>query len=196
MFVAPLAEFLRRHPRVTVEWRLQDEARDLIGAGIDCAIQVGEPSDPSVVAIKLSEVARFVVAAPSVLQGLPPPQDPAALANLPWLALRPYYRNEVTLSDTHSSETRQFPIRPVLGTDSLYALRSAARLGLGACIASAWLLQEDLAQGRLLHLAPRWRAAPLPVYLVYPHARHYPARLRHFVALMRERVPAVIDRAG
>lgn len=102
----------------------------------------------------------------------------------------------MTLSDPASGETRRIAIRPVLGTDSLYALRSAARLGLGACIASAWLLQEDLAQGRLVHLAPRWRAAPLPVYLVYPHARHYPSRLRQFVALMRERVPAVIGGAG
>lgn len=88
MFVAPLAEFLRRHPRVTVEWRLQDEARDLMAAGIDCAIQVGEPSDPSVVAIRLSEVPRIVVAAPSVLNGAPPREHPDGLASLPWLALR------------------------------------------------------------------------------------------------------------
>jgi DNA-binding transcriptional LysR family regulator len=176
-FVAPLTDFLRRCPRVT---------------GIDCAIQVGEPTDPAVVATRLSEVPRIVVAAPSVLGGGPIPEDAAELAALPWLALRTYYRTEVTLTQPESGQTRRIAIRPRVSTDSLYALRSAALLGLGACIGSAWLLAEDIARGRLLHLAPGWQAAPLPVYLSYPQARHYPSRLLHFVATMREAVPAAM----
>ncbi len=191
-FVAPLTDFLRRCPRVTVEWLLLDELRDFIGAGIDCAIQVGEPTDPAVVATRLSEVPRIVVAAPSVLGGGPIPEDAAELAALPWLALRTYYRTEVTLTQPESGQTRRIAIRPRVSTDSLYALRSAALLGLGACIGSAWLLAEDIARGRLLHLAPGWQAAPLPVYLSYPQARHYPSRLLHFVATMREAVPAAM----
>ena len=190
--VAPLAQFLRRHPLVTVEWLLQDDVRDFIAAGIDCAIQVGEPSDPAVVAIKLSEVPRIVAAAPAVLQGGAVPTDAAELAALPWLALQTYYRNELLLTHGPSGQTQRLAIRPRVSTDSLYALRSAALLGLGACVASAWLLQEDLAAGRLLHLAPQWQAAPLPVYLVYPHARFYPSRLLRFVEMMRDAVPAAI----
>jgi DNA-binding transcriptional LysR family regulator len=44
---------------------------------------------------------------------------------------------------------------------------------------------DDIAQGRLLHLAPQWRAAPLPVWLVYPQARFYPTRLRRFLDVIR-----------
>jgi DNA-binding transcriptional LysR family regulator len=77
-----------------------------------------------------------------------------------------------------------------MSTDSLFAMRSAAVSGLGACIVSAWLVSDDIAQGRLLHLAPHWRAAPLPLYLVYPHARFYPARLRRFVEVMRDAIPS------
>ena len=46
--------------------------------------------------------------------------------------------------------------------------------------------------GRLLRLAPHWQAAPLPVSLVYPYARFYPARLRQFVEVMRAAMPGVI----
>lgn len=191
-FVGPLAEFLRDHPRVSVEWLLQDDVRDFIAAGIDCAIQVGEPTDPAVVAIKLAEVPRIVAAAPSVLGTAAMPEDSAGLAALPWLALRTYYRNELSLTHDVTGETRRIAIRPRVSTDSLYAMRSAAVLGLGACVGSTWLLSDDLAQGRLVHLAPHWRAAPLPVYLTYPHARFYPSRLLRFVAKMRELVPAVI----
>lgn len=190
--IGPLVEFLRRYPSVAVEWQLRDETQSLIAEGIDCAIQVGEVTDPAVVAIRLSEVQRIAVGAPSLIAGGPVPQDAAELARLPWLALRTYYRNDVSLKHSGTGEARHFAIRPRMSTDSLYAMRTAAVSGLGACIVSAWLVSDDLAQGRLLHLAPHWRAAPLPVYLVYPHARFYPARLRRFVDAMRDAMPAVV----
>jgi DNA-binding transcriptional LysR family regulator len=191
-FVKPLAEFLHRYPRVTVEWLLKDDVRDFIAAGIDCALQAGEPADPGVVAIKLSEVPRIVVAAPSLVDGARVPEDAASLAALPWLALRTYYRNEVRLTHEVTGETMRFPIRPRMSTDNLFALRSAARAGLGIGIGSAWMLWDDIEQGRLVHLAPHWRAPSLPLYLVYPHAQFYPSRLLRFIAAMRASVPATL----
>ena len=193
LFVGPLARFLNDYPRVSVEWLLMDDVRDFIGSGIDCAIQVGEPNDAGVVAVRLSEVPRFVVAAPSVLGGADVPDDPEALAALTWLALRTYYRNELSLTHTVTGETRRIAIRPRISTDNLYALRSAALLGMGACVSSSWLLTDDLAQRRLVHLAPQWQASPLPVYLIYPYAQFYPSRLVRFAAMMREAVPQLIE---
>ena len=183
--VAPRAESLARHPRVNVEWLLHDRRPDFIAEGIDCAIQVGEIDDQSVVAIRLAEVPRIVVAAPALAARLPATQAPGDLARLPWLAMRPYYRGEVELSAIIDGTAARFPIAPRMSTDSLYALRTAALMGVGAAIASAWLVGEDIAQGRLVHLAPQWRATPLPVWLVYPKARFYPARLRRFLEVMR-----------
>lgn len=191
-FVHPLADFLRAHRRVSVEWLLIDEVQDFVAAGIDCAVRVGEPTDPSSVAIKLAEIPRIVIGSPQVLDGRPPPTDPTGLAALPWLALRTFYRDEIVLTHARSGQSRRIAIRPRVSTDSLYALRSAALLGLGVGLGSAWLLGEDIEQGRLLHLAPDWRAAPLPVYLVYPHARFYPSRLLHFVAAMRAAIPNLV----
>lgn len=185
-FVEPLAVFLRAHPRVTVEWLLQDDTRDFIRSGIDCAIQVGVPTDPAVVAIRIGEVPRIVVAAPGVLAGAPVPAEAAQLASLPWLALRTYYRNEVALTHGQTGKECRFGIQPRVSTDSLYALRSACLLGLGAAIGSSWLLADDIAAGRLVHLAPAWQAAPVPVYLAYPQAQFHPSRLLRFVAAMRD----------
>lgn len=189
--IGPLADCLRRSPRMSVEWLLHDRTPDFVAEGIDCAIHVGEVHDPSVVALRLGEVPRIVVAAPEVLGGSPRPTQPAELARLPWLALRTFYRDEVVLTHAETGETARFPIRPRLSTDSLYALRSAAVMGVGAGLASSWVLAEELAAGRLLHLAPQWRAAPLPVYLVYPPARFYPAKLRRFIDIMRAALPRV-----
>ncbi|AFE11012.1 LysR family transcriptional regulator [Corallococcus coralloides DSM 2259] len=192
LLVAPLTEYLGRYPRVSVEWLLHDRPVDFIADGIDCAIHVGEVQDPSVVASRVAEVPRIVVAAPSVLAGGPVPEHPDALARLPWLSLRTFYRNEIALTHVATGEVQPIVFQPRVSTDSLYALRSAAVKGLGVCVGSSWVLQEDLQRGRLLHLVPRWQAAPLPMFLIYPAARFHPARLRRFVEWMRERIPAAL----
>ncbi|RYF20520.1 MAG: LysR family transcriptional regulator, partial [Comamonadaceae bacterium] len=179
--IAPLMAYLRRYPDVSVEWMLHDRRPDFVAEGIDCAIQVGGVDDPSVVAIRLAEVPRIVLASPALMAGRGVPQHAQDLQQLPWLALSTFYQREVTLTHQTSGEACTFAINPRMATDSLYALRSAALSGLGACIASAWIVDSEVRRGELLHLVPTWLAAPLPVYLVYPHARFYPARLRVFL---------------
>lgn len=190
--VGPLATFLARHPQVTVEWLLHDTTPDFIAEGIDCAIHVGEVVLPSVVAIRLGEVLRIVVAAPTLAPGGAELARPEPLAGLPWVAFAPYYRHEVRLRRGHDEEYA-LAIQPRLITDSLYALRSAALRGVGAAIASAWAVRDDLARGALVHLAPDWHASAIPVYLIYPYARFYPAKLRRFVEVMRDGIAADPD---
>lgn len=190
--IAPLASYLQRYPGMTVDWLLHDRTPDFIAQGIDCAIRVGKILDPSVIALPLGEVPRIVVASPAVLGNAPIPAQPEELALLPWVALSTFYSSEVTLTHQSTNKEARFAIRPRMTTDSLYALRSAALMGVGAALASEWLMGEDLAAGRLLKLAPEWRAPPLPVYLIYPPARFYPARLRRFIDIMREAVPQAI----
>jgi len=187
--VVPLADYLQRNPGVSVEWLLHDMQPDFISQAIDCAIQVGEVDDAGLVAVKLWDVPRIVVASPALLEGRPPPTHASELADLPWLALRTYYRTEITLTHAHSGELSRIAIRPRMSTDSLYALRSAALLGLGACIASTWVVADDIAQGRLVQLTPQWCASPLPAWLLYPYARFYPAKLRRFADTLRRAPP-------
>jgi DNA-binding transcriptional LysR family regulator len=182
--VGPLTDFLQRYPKITVEWLLHDTAPNFIEEGVDCAIRIGGQPDPSSVAIQIAEVPRIIVCAPSLLAGRTPPESPDELNALPWLALRPYYRKEIVLHNTHGAE-QTLAIAPRISTDSLYALRSAMLRGVGIAVCSAWVVEDDLASGKALQLLPDWRAAALPVYLTYPYAAFYPARLRAFIDLMR-----------
>lgn len=75
--IGPLNDFLLRHPRVSVEWLLHDRTPDFIAENIDCAIRVGEVSDPSVIAIKLADVPRIAVAAPALLAARSLPTHPS-----------------------------------------------------------------------------------------------------------------------
>ncbi|MBU4609371.1 LysR family transcriptional regulator [Achromobacter sp. GG226] len=187
--VGPLSTFLTRHAHVSVEWLLYDQTPDFTGRNLDCAVHVGAAEDPNVIARHVADVPRIVVAAPALAEQLA--HDPqAGLAGLPWLALQTYYRDEVVLYDA-TGRRLAFAIQPRIMTDSLHALRNAAVRGLGAAALSSWLVAPDIEAGRLVALAPGWAPAPLPVYLMYPRARFYPARLRLFLEAMREALPAV-----
>jgi DNA-binding transcriptional LysR family regulator len=127
--VAPLAEYLARYPRMTVDWVLHDRTPDFIGEGIDCAIRVGEVPDPSMVAIRLGDVPRIVIATPGLFAGRALPVHPDELSALPWIAVSHYYRDEVTLTHARTGETVRVPVQPRIYTDNLYAMRSAVALG-------------------------------------------------------------------
>lgn len=193
--IAPLMDYLRRHQGMTVEWLLSDRMPNFIAEGVDCAIHIGPVAEPNVVALRLGDVPRIVVAAPALLAGRAFPRTPDDLAQLPWLALQTFYRDEVLLTHAKTGKSARFPIRPRLATDSVYALRNATVGGLGVALASRWALTELLDAGQLVQLTPDWGASPLPVHLVYPQARFYPARLRTFIDIMRAALPDLVRQA-
>jgi DNA-binding transcriptional LysR family regulator len=42
-------------------------------------------------------------------------------------------------------------------------------------------MRPHLQAGRLVEVLPKWRAAPLPVSIVYAHRRHLPQRVQVFM---------------
>jgi len=189
--IPPLVEFMGRYPGVSVEWLLHDRMPDFIAEAIDCAVRIGVVDVPGLVAIRLAELPRIVVAAPGLWGDGPCPTDPEDLARLPWLALNTFYRDEVVLHHAQRRETRQFAIRPRLSTDHLRALCNAILAGLGVGIVSTWAVADALDEGRLVQLAPDWTAPPLPISLVFPPARFLPDRLTAFIRLMRDYLPRI-----
>ncbi|WP_312464154.1 LysR substrate-binding domain-containing protein, partial [Pantoea endophytica] len=99
------------------------------------------------------------------------------------------YRNEIALQRINDGQPVNLAIAPRLASDSLYAVRKAAVAGMGAAVVSSWVVQEDLAKGDLIQLLPEWQAPPLPVWLTYPWASYYPARLQKFFAMIRDVMP-------
>lgn len=186
----PLVSFLQRYPQLAVEWMLNDKTVDFLSDNIDCAIRVGAEVDPATVSVLLAEVPRSLVVSPALLARYPALTRPEDLSQLPWVAISTFYQHEVKLQQEDGQELA-FGIVPCLSTDSVYVARNTALAGLGVAIVSSWAVAEDIAAGQLVEPFASWRAASLPVHLVYPWARYYPTRLRKFLDLMREVMPQV-----
>jgi len=131
------------------------------------------------------------VASPALLARFPAVNTPEDLQQFPWIAISSFYQRHVELFHDASSATARIAITPRLSTDSLYVARNTALTGLGVAVVSSWTVQDDIREGRLVHLLPEWQPAALPVHLVYPWSRYYPARLRRFLELMRQVMPEV-----
>ncbi|MBX8459070.1 LysR family transcriptional regulator [Enterobacter sp. RIT637] len=186
----PLTDFLQRYPQLSVEWMLNDKSVDFLSDNIDCAIRVGAEVDPATVSVQLAEVPRSVVASPELLARFPKVSKPEDLQALPWIAINTFYQRHVELFDGDAQPIR-IAITPRLSTDSLYVARNTALTGLGVALVSSWTVKEDIQEGRLIHLLPEWQPTALPVHLVYPWSRYYPARLRRFLEMMKQVMPGI-----
>ena len=75
-----IPEFLARYPQVRIELTLTDSFVDLVEAGADVAVRVGELEDSSLVARRLARNRRILCASPEYLTRAGAPEDPEDLA--------------------------------------------------------------------------------------------------------------------
>lgn len=180
-FNSVLAAYLKSYPQVDVEWILTDKAPDFTTENLDCAIKVGHITDPAVVAVKIFELPRIIVAAKELVLASKKISRPTDLSHYPWLSFKTNYQDIVTLTNLKTQEDLKLKLRPRFTTDSLLAMREVALLGLGIGVFSRWIIEEDLKAGRLVHLCKDWQAPSLPVFLIYPQSRLKPAKLQKFI---------------
>jgi DNA-binding transcriptional LysR family regulator len=75
-----IADFLHRYPMLQLEMLIEDALVDIVSAGLDAGIRLGERLALDMVATPLLRTERMaVVAAPSYLSGKPPIESPADL---------------------------------------------------------------------------------------------------------------------
>src|SRR5690606_30717129 len=79
----PLFEFVRAHPDVTLDLRLEDRMVDLVEEGIDLALRISKMADTSLIARKIAETSLSVCASPALVKAHGAPKTPEALRGLP-----------------------------------------------------------------------------------------------------------------
>ena len=189
-YIAPLvAEFVHRHPKVSVALDLSDRIVDLLAEGLDCAIRFGEEADSSLVRLQLGESRRIVVAAPTYLQRLGTPARPRDLPHHACLTLgetgaASQQRGWLFLVDGQLQAYR--PAGPLECNDGA-VLHEWSLAGLGLAWRSRWEVGEDIAAGRLISVLDDFAAPPTQVYCVFPARKHLPLRVRLFVDFVKAR---------
>ena len=172
-----LPTLLARHPGLSVELVMRDQDSDLIEERLDLAFRSGEIADASLVARRVSQLGRAVVAAPLYLERHGAPATPGDLVQHACLI------HDAT-ADPHlwrfAGPDGPLSVRVTgafLATDS-EAVRRAARAGHGVALLPEIQLIDDLRAGRLFRLLEDYPSQRVPVYIVYPSRRHLAPRTR------------------
>lgn len=175
-----LPGFLAEHPNLSVELMMDDRRRSLAEEGADVAIRLGVLDNSSLVARRIGQTPRLIVAAPDYLTRHGEPATPADLA-----------RHQIIFGPSASSgATLQGPVDP----DANFALPENPRVrvassagviacvlaGLGVAFGSGWMFDTELADGRLRRLLTDFPLPPIPIHALFPAGRQPSKRARGF----------------
>ncbi len=184
-FARVLAGYRERHPDVLVDIHLENRKVDLAADGYDLALRATQEPSPALIARPLCRVQFHLVAAPACIERVGLPATPADLATLG--AIVPSYVNIEGLT-LRSASGRQAPLRlqPVLRSDDTTLTLHAVRAGMGMAFLPEWLVDDDLAQGRLVHLVPEYAAPASTLFAVYTSRQYMTPKLRSFIDYLSE----------
>lgn len=146
---------------------------------------------------KIKSSRRVVCASPAYLDKMGAPRIPADLKDHNCLTFRAQPGSNVwTFRGAEGKVEAQASGSHF--ADSADALPAAAAAGLGVILAPCWLIECDLAEGRLKEVLPNYRAVPdaMPIYAVYPQQRHLAPKLRAFIDFLVERFRENPSRPG
>ena len=189
LYISPLLpEFMALHPGVRVSVDLDDAKVDLVSAGMDLAIRIGDLDDSTLVARQLAVNRRVLCASPAYLAQHGNPATPADLASHECLLLvgRQGRQDLWRLRDGTSEIAVRVAGRIESNQGEL--LRDAAVAGLGIALHSTWHVCDDLRTGRLQVVLPDHPVPETGIHAVMPQRRLVPPRVRAFVDFLGERL--------
>lgn len=195
VLAAVVTEFLAAHPRITVSVLLLDRIANLVEEGIDVAVRIASLPDSSLVARRVGEVRRILVASPSYLERHGRPETPADLklhAIIAFTSLMPNreWRHVDAGGGNHVS------VQPRLEINDAGAAIGAAERGAGITIALSYMVAEHIHDGRLVPVLDAFSPPPVPVHLVYLPSRLIAPKVRAFIDFASPRLRETLSGLG
>ena len=179
-----IAAYSERYPEVRIEMEMTDRFVNLVEEGVDLAIRIADLPDSSFVARKLGVVAMLACASPGYLDRYGEPKVPKDLVEHKCVIDTNYSSvDRWLIGNEASGEWVQVsgPIR----VDSPKAARELLRSGQGIGLLPSFVVEEDIAGGRLCRLFPGIEPQTHGIHAVYTHRKHLSAKVRSFIEMVQ-----------
>ncbi len=174
-----ISQYLAKFPKVKVELSLTDHITDLVGEKFDVAFRVGKLDDSSLIARKIGFANYALYAAPKYVKNRGLPLQIRDLREHSCLSFQPMGIEEWQLEGKNG--TVKVPITGPIVVNSLSALKSFLIQGDGIAYCPKFLVEEELANKKLLRVLPDWSSKPRPFHVIYPAQKHLPPAVSTFV---------------
>lgn len=177
-----LGAFRALNPDLKVECLFTDANVDLVADRIDLAVRLAPSVEGDLIVAKLMDTRYRVVASPGYLAGRAPLAKPADLSSHRVLLFNlRSYRSRWLFRDT-SGAVESVTIDGDITLSPAGSLLEAALMGIGPALLPDWLVDEFIAERRLIDLFPDHQATATTfdtaAWLVYPSRTYLPVKVR------------------
>src|SRR2546425_3658631 len=178
--VPQLGAFLDAHPKVRLEFVMDDRMVDLVAENIDAALRLGTLTDSALQARKLAQADRVAVASPAYLARKGVPSTPADLLEHHGII---YGQNAGGQAWVFRRGTSEIALRlqTRLTFSAAEGVREAVLAGQGFAIASRWLFAPELDTGEVIPVLQDWGLPPMELWVIYPSGRLTSSKARAFI---------------
>jgi DNA-binding transcriptional LysR family regulator len=177
-----LDAFMDVYPAVCPRLHLLDRVANLIEEGVDIALRIAHLPDSALVAVRVGEVRRVVVAAPDYLARHPRIEKTSDLTKHPIIAMPHFGIDSWSFPPAPgSSVPRTVRFAPRLVINSIRGGVSAAVGGRGVTRLFSHQVADELREGKLEIVLEGEEYPPLPVHLVSPRGRLSVPKVRAFM---------------
>ena len=190
--MAWMAEFMALHPKVQLEFLLDDKHVDFVDESVDVAFRAGKIEGGSLVARRLAGSTRGLFASPGFItrHGAPASLEALALTECvtsPSLDGRTLWRLSGAEGETSVTVTGRFR------ASTVQAQAHAAVAGLGIAFLPIVMAAREVAEGRLLRVLPEYAQDMGGVYAVSPTRRLRAPAVAALIGFVAERLKLLVE---
>jgi DNA-binding transcriptional LysR family regulator len=178
-FAQILADFRRDFPEIRLDLHLDNHMVDLVADGFDLALRATAEPSPSLIARRLCSVPFHLVATPDYLQWCRQLNDEEQRQQ--YQIVLPNYVQPEKLTRTALSDGSPIKWDVVMKSSDTTLSYHCVLAGMGTAFLPAWLIQQDLATGRLVFVDGEDTGFTGDLFAVYASRRQMPPKLRCFI---------------
>jgi len=189
--MAWVADFLRAHSQVQLDFILNDAKVDLIDEQIDVAFRGGNLGDLGYVGRELvGKRNSTLVASPGYIDARGMPQSLQELVNHDCVTpSHPSGRTSWRLEGPAGFEEVQVQGR--FSGNTIQAMRRATLAGLGIALLPPVMSGSEIKANRLTPVLPQYRHSSQGLNVLYPSRRHLPLAVSAFIEFVGEKIPEI-----
>lgn len=183
-----MAEFLKCHPALKLEFLLTATPPNLFEQQIDISFQSGNIPDSTLVARRVTSARWLICASPTYLDIAGTPKTPDDLSKHQCLNfLHGSYRSHWPTQDNKKNINMQAP-KGLVAANNGDMLCALACKGLGLARLADYHIDDQLTNGQLITVLEDYQLEREPIYAVFMSKRNLSTRVRVFLDFITERL--------
>jgi len=182
-----LPDFLAQHPALDVDIVLDDRNINLVEAGIDIGLRVGQLVNSALTARKIAQCERRVIGTPSYFKAAGVPRIPADLVRHQVIIYEQPLSRPTWIFRQGATEA-SVSVGGRVRLNTTVGVRKCVLADLGVAIASEWMFAPELRDKTVKAVLADWSLPPVEAWAIFPTGRQASAKARAFASFVERQM--------